>query len=95
MKNINGNQRCKKSKLALEFVNRKMMFEIVNENLGKKLKPFLDSRPWINPAKLSCRYMSIGKKLLQEVWDEISRSPEVDCKILEDVEALISKIHAN
>lgn len=91
MKTSNGSQGCKKPKLALEVVNRKLLFDLVNEILGKKLKPFLDSRPWIKPAKLSCRYMSTGKKLLQEVWDEISRSPEVDCKILEDVEALISK----
>lgn len=91
MKTSNGSQGCEKSKLTLDVVNRKLLFELVNEILGKKLKLFLDARPWLKPAKLNCRYMSTGKKLLQEVWDEISRSPEVDCKTLEDVEALISK----
>lgn len=91
MKTSNGIQGCEKSKLSLDFVNRKLLFELVNEILGKKLKPFLDTQPWIKPAKLTRRHMSIGKKLLQEVWDEISSSPEVDCKILEDVEDLISK----
>lgn len=91
MKTINGIQGFEKSQLALDFVNRKLLFELVNEILGKKLKPFLDTRPWIRPAKLTRPHMSTGKKLLQEVWDEISSSPEVDCKIIEDVENLISK----
>ncbi|GLJ26422.1 hypothetical protein SUGI_0509620 [Cryptomeria japonica] len=77
------------------IANRKLLFEVVDEIVCKIIKPFLKPRAWIKPTKQNLRYMSTGKQLLKEVWDEICRSPEADCEILEDVESLIDRDMAN
>eukprot|EP01018_Ginkgo_biloba_P015774 Gb_38190 [translate_table: standard] len=83
-------QACVKSNVWLDELHRKLMFELVDEIVGQKIKPYLNTRAWINPVKPNLRYMSTGKQLLSEVWNEICTCPEADCEILEDVEALVA-----
>lgn len=74
---------------------RRLLFELVDEILCKKVKPFLNIRPWINPKKLYRCYNSTGEQLLEELWSEICSFPQADCKIVEDVNALVNRDLAN
>jgi hypothetical protein len=55
----------------------------------------LNIRPWVNPKKLNFCYKSTGEQLLEELWSEIYCFPQVDCKIVEDVNALVNRDLAN
>lgn len=74
---------------------RRLLFDLVDEILCKKVKPFLNIRPWVNPKKLYRCYKCTGEQLLEELWSEICSFPRADCNIVEDVNALVNRDLAN
>jgi len=67
----------------------------MDEILCEKVKPFLKIFPWVNPKKLNFCYKSTSEQLLEELWSEMYCFPKVDCKIFEDVNALVNRDLAN
>lgn len=54
---------------------RMLLFDAVNEALGRRLAPFVKLPPWITREKPTVRPRPAGKELLQEVWLEVHDWP--------------------
>ncbi|CAI5461054.1 unnamed protein product [Closterium sp. Yama58-4] len=55
---------------------RMLLFDAVNEALGRRLAPFLPRAPWSPaPVQVAPRRRPLGMELVQEVWSEIHSWP--------------------
>ncbi|CAI5476731.1 unnamed protein product [Closterium sp. Yama58-4] len=55
---------------------RMLLFDAVNEALGRRLVPFLPRAPWSPPpVQVAPRRRPVGMELVQEVWSEIHSWP--------------------
>ncbi|CAI5998528.1 unnamed protein product [Closterium sp. NIES-65] len=55
---------------------RMLLFDAVNEALGRRLAPFLPRAPWSpEPVQVAPRRRPVGMELVQEVWSEIHSWP--------------------
>lgn len=62
--------------LREELRQRMLLFDAVNEALGRRLRPFLPQEPWMRAlAPPLVRLRPTGKQLLHEVWTEIHDWP--------------------
>ena len=51
-----------------ESLDRRLIFDCMNEILERKMSPFLNPQPWLAPI---VRRKPCGQRLVDEVWDEL------------------------
>lgn len=51
-----------------ESLDRRLIFDCMNEILGRKMSPFLNPQPWGTPVM---RKKPSGQQLVDDVWDEL------------------------
>lgn len=66
-----------RKKPKIEKINRRLIFNTVNDILYKKLSPYLHLQPWICSANKIPRRRPTGQQLLQQVWGEIQCLPSI------------------
>lgn len=67
--------------------NRKLLFQLVDEILVEILKPHLKMKPWIIKHE---RFAEMkGGQLGETLIAKIGRFPRADCRVLEDIDALV------
>ncbi|KAI8029574.1 Protein LONGIFOLIA 1 [Camellia lanceoleosa] len=69
--------------------NRKLVFELIDELLVPILKPHINLKPWLSPAASSFQYDMCGSQLIDTLCSKIQSFPLADCRVLEDIDALI------
>lgn len=77
-----------KTQLSLRC-NRKLLFHLVDEILVEILKPYMNLKPWANPVDRRDCY--IGSELIDMLCARIRSFPCADCRVLEDIDALIDR----
>lgn len=70
--------------------NRMLLFQVVDEILVKILRPYLNLKPWVSSNSVT-RIGYKGSKLIDMVCFKIQSFPGADCRVLEDIDALIDK----
>lgn len=55
----------------VDAMNRRVLFEIVNEILMKRLGPYVNQLPWTKTAKLALCSLPTDRQLVEETWREI------------------------
>ncbi|KAA8533795.1 hypothetical protein F0562_031312 [Nyssa sinensis] len=68
--------------------NRKLLFQLVDEILVELLKPYLNLKPWLNSISDDYQIMN-GSQLIDKLFAKIQSFPSADCRVLEDIDALI------
>ncbi|CAL5364299.1 unnamed protein product [Camellia sinensis] len=71
--------------------NRKLVFELIDELLVPILKPHINLKPWLSPAASSFQYDMCGSQLIDTLCSKIQSFPLADCRVLEDIDALIDQ----
>ncbi|XP_039046493.1 uncharacterized protein LOC120186682 isoform X2 [Hibiscus syriacus] len=73
--------------------NRKLLFHLIDEILIEFLKPFFNTKPWVMSGLGRREYFSSmdGSQLIDTLCSKIMEFPRTDCRVLEDIDALISK----
>lgn len=66
-----------RKKRNIEKINRRLIFNTVNDILYKKFSPYLHLQPWICSANKISRRRPTGQQLLQQVWGEIQCLPSI------------------
>ncbi|CAI9092131.1 OLC1v1027304C2 [Oldenlandia corymbosa var. corymbosa] len=64
--------------------NRKLVFQLVDELLADVLKPYL-----VAGSRCRNRDQMYGSELIEVLCSRIKKFPRADCKVLEDIDALI------
>ncbi|TYI66093.1 hypothetical protein E1A91_D09G200900v1 [Gossypium mustelinum] len=70
--------------------NRKLLFHLVDELLSGILKPYFNMKPWVIRVGPGFSYMD-GSQLIDTLCSKIRSFPQSDCRVLEDIDALIDK----
>ncbi|KAM5557224.1 hypothetical protein ABKV19_024555 [Rosa sericea] len=70
--------------------NRKLVFHVVDEILVEILRPYLNLKPWVGSTSVT-KFGYKGSKLIDIVCYKIQSFPGVDCRVLEDIDALIDE----
>ncbi|ERM96318.1 uncharacterized protein LOC18424249 isoform X1 [Amborella trichopoda] len=65
---------------------RLLVFQLLDEILKRRLRPFFNLRPWVSP----CRKPVTGKELFRQVWSEVCGFPASACLSMEDVDGIIA-----
>ncbi|WCJ36570.1 hypothetical protein M5689_017761 [Euphorbia peplus] len=68
--------------------NRKLTFHLVDEILSDILKPYMNIKPWINSSNSN---LIKGSDLIDVLCTKIRSFPCADCRVLDDIDALIDK----
>lgn len=68
--------------------NRKLLFHLVDELLSGILKPYFNMKPWVIRVGPGFSYMD-GSELIDTLCSKIRSFPRSDCRVLEDIDALI------
>ncbi|GMI96333.1 TON1 Recruiting Motif 25 [Hibiscus trionum] len=68
--------------------NRMLLFHLVDEVLSEILKPCFNMKPWANRHGFSCMD---GSRLIDMLWSRIRSFPRSDCRVLEDIDALVGR----
>ena len=72
--------------------NRKLLFHLVDEMLVDILKPYLNMKPWVERFSFTAVNNSIqGSDLADMLCSRIRSFPCADCKVLEDIDALVDR----
>ncbi|XP_030532878.1 uncharacterized protein LOC115742620 [Rhodamnia argentea] len=75
--------------------DRKLLFDLLDEILVQILKPCLNLKPWVGASERHShrRYHrhDEGSQLIETLRTKIESFPRADCRVLEDVDALIDK----
>lgn len=73
--------------------NRRLLFQLVNEMLVQILKPHMNMKPWITSTWSTSDHHGhmLGSQLIDALCMRVESFPCVDCKVLEDIDALIDK----
>ncbi|KAI6696254.1 hypothetical protein NL676_016373 [Syzygium grande] len=75
--------------------NRKLLFGLLDEILVQVLKPCLNLKPWVGTAEHhSHRHYhghDKGSQLIDTLCTKLESFPRADCRVLEDIDALIDK----
>ncbi|KAK6250517.1 hypothetical protein SCA6_004522 [Theobroma cacao] len=87
--NNNNNNRTKSSQLS-HRCNRKLLFHLVDEILIEILKPYFNMKPWFTTVGHDVSHMD-GSQLKDILCSKIRSFPRADCRVLEDIDALIDK----
>lgn len=81
-----------RKKPNIEKMNRRLIFNTVNDILYKKLSPYLHLQPWICSANKISRRRPIGQQLLKQVWSEIQCLPSVPSEdICDTISTILEK----
>ncbi|XP_039066294.1 uncharacterized protein LOC120211860 [Hibiscus syriacus] len=84
------NKKNSTSQLSLRC-NRKLLFHLTDEILTEFLKPFYNMKPWvISGLGRECFSNMNGSQLTDTLCSKIKGFPRADCRVLEDIEALIN-----
>ncbi|XP_050387514.1 uncharacterized protein LOC126803828 [Argentina anserina] len=70
--------------------NRKLVFHVVDEILVEILRPYLNLKPWVSSTSVT-QYGYKGSKLIDVVCYKLQSFPGADCRVLEDIDALIDE----
>ncbi|KAL6127071.1 hypothetical protein ACLB2K_075115 [Fragaria x ananassa] len=70
--------------------NRKLVFHVVDEILVEILRPYLNLKPWVNTTSVTKSGYK-GSKLIDIVCYKLQSFPGADCRVLEDIDALIDE----
>ncbi|KAE8724023.1 AGAMOUS-like 20 [Hibiscus syriacus] len=71
--------------------NRKLLFHLVDELLSEILKPCFNMKPWVvNSVGHGFSYTD-GSRLIDTLCSRIGSFPRSDCRVLEDIDALIGR----
>ncbi|XP_022737655.1 uncharacterized protein LOC111290570 [Durio zibethinus] len=89
--NTNDKNNKTKSCQLSHRCNRKLLFHLVDEILIEILKPYFNMKPWV--VTVGHEYFSHmdGSQLLDTLCSKIRSFPRADCRVLEDIDALIDK----
>ncbi|KAL6131957.1 hypothetical protein ACLB2K_070329 [Fragaria x ananassa] len=71
--------------------NRKLVFHVVDEILVEILRPYLNLKPWVNTTTSVTKSGYKGSKLIDIVCYKLQSFPGADCRVLEDIDALINE----
>ncbi|TYG43049.1 hypothetical protein ES288_D12G305600v1 [Gossypium darwinii] len=71
--------------------NRKLLFHLVDELLTEILNPFFNMKPWVKFVGRERFSNMVGSQLINTLCSKIGRFPRSDCRVLEDIDALIDK----
>lgn len=75
--------------------DRKLLFDLLDEILVEVLKPCLNLKPWAGASERHSRRgyhrHHKGSQLIETLCNKIESFPRADCRVLEDVDALIDK----
>lgn len=64
-----------KARQAEERRQRRLLFDAVNEALGRRLLPYYARPVWVKPSQPVIKKLPTGRLLLKEVWEEIHDWP--------------------
>ncbi|XVE58637.1 hypothetical protein DITRI_Ditri04bG0185100 [Diplodiscus trichospermus] len=70
--------------------NRKLLFHLVDEILTEILKPYFNMKPWLVTVATDINHMD-GCQLIDTLCSKIRSFPQADCRVLEDIDALIDR----
>ncbi|GLT36024.1 hypothetical protein SLA2020_104290 [Shorea laevis] len=71
--------------------NRKLLFHLVDEILVEILKTFFNTKPWVRSTSTrTVRHMR-GSELIETLCYKIRSFPRANCRVLEDIDALIER----
>ncbi|XWS50623.1 hypothetical protein CRYUN_Cryun12cG0101800 [Craigia yunnanensis] len=90
LSNTNGNNNKTKSGQLSHRCNRKLLFHLVDEILIEILKPYFNLKPWVITVGHAFSHMD-GSQLIDTLCSKIRSFPQADCRVLEDIDALIDK----
>lgn len=76
--------------LGYNLCNQKLLFHVVDELLVEILKPYISMKPWAS-SKEHVRPHMQGSQLIDTLCTKIRSFPYADCRVLEDIDALIDK----
>ncbi|XVE64142.1 hypothetical protein DITRI_Ditri07aG0077900 [Diplodiscus trichospermus] len=85
----NNNKKTKSSQLS-HRCNRKLLFHLVDEILIEILKPYFNMKPWVLTVGHDFSHMD-GSQLIDTLCSKIRSFPRADCRVLEDIDALIDR----
>ncbi|XP_022754673.1 uncharacterized protein LOC111302987 [Durio zibethinus] len=88
--NTNYNNNKTKSSQLSQRCNRKLLFHLVDEILMGILKPYFNMKPWVITFGHDFSHMD-GSQLIDTLCSKIRSFPRVDCRVLEDIDALIDR----
>ncbi|CAN1842529.1 hypothetical protein LINPERHAP1_LOCUS36872 [Linum perenne] len=73
--------------------DRKLLFHLVDEILAGILKPYINVKPWTTkpPQSPTATAAVRGADLIDELCRKVRSFPNADCRVLEDIDALIDK----
>ncbi|GLT84110.1 hypothetical protein SLE2022_023600 [Rubroshorea leprosula] len=71
--------------------NRKLLFHLVNEILVEILKSFFNTKPWVRSTSTHIIRHMRGSELIETLCSKIKCFPRADCRVLEDIDALIER----
>lgn len=80
---------CTQNSTLVHKCNRKLTFELVNEILVDILKPYINLKPWASLIQQDLEMH--GAELIQKLYARIRRFPLADCRVLEDIDALVEQ----
>ncbi|XWS61079.1 hypothetical protein CRYUN_Cryun07bG0095000 [Craigia yunnanensis] len=84
-----NNKKTNSSQLS-QRCNRKLLFHLVDEILIEILKPYFNMKPWVITVGHDFSHMD-GCHLIDTLCSKIRSFPQADCRVLEDIDALIDK----
>lgn len=65
-----------------EMLDRRLLFDSVNELLAKKFLPLVSPQPWVQQRQVCTVQKPEGQKLVQEIWEELQ---DIPCATSDDV----------
>lgn len=74
-----------KARQAEERRQRRLLFDAVNEALGRRLTPYYARPVWVKPSQAALRKLPLGQSLLKEVWEEIHDWPVASSEEVYDI----------
>ncbi|XVF09753.1 hypothetical protein REPUB_Repub07fG0122900 [Reevesia pubescens] len=87
---LSNTNKTKSSQLS-HRCNRKLLFRLVDEILIEILKPYFNMKPWVVSTVGHDFSHMVGSQLIDTLCSKIRRFPRADCRVLEDIDALIDK----
>ena len=90
LSNTNGNINKTKSGQLSHRCNRKLLFHLVDEILIEILKPCFNLKPWVITVGHDFSHID-WSQLIDTLCSKIRSFPQADCRVLEDIDALIDK----
>lgn len=77
----------------LELNEEKLVFDVVDELLVEILRPCMNLKPWVNWIARNDQILILmfGWQLIDTLYARIRSFPSADCRVLEDIDAVVEK----